>query len=193
MSYAGAIGFFVMLPCALGGHSGPMLLLMGLYLLRVTIFEHTAQSRRRHGGPRQHSRYPGHPLWGLFNKTADDKHLKKVRYAQVAVIVALGCLMWFVDHTVCIYLIASALASATVAETRETIERDKMLDHLDEEIEDEEFEKKLAAFRRSFQFSDGQATITIKPEFLYSNTPEDRRTVLALLAESPNIARSQEK
>jgi hypothetical protein len=105
--------------------------LLGAYAVRIAIYKFSSD---RDGTPAAHSRYPGHPFFGWFQDRFDPEML---RGSELLALFGLGALIRLADEAVGNYLLAATSAMLVVSTLQESIARDRVLDKLDAQLEEE--------------------------------------------------------
>lgn len=148
VGFSGFIALLIMIAWTFAGASVFMMLFTGLYVIRLMIYRSACEETRKHGGPRRHTQHAGKPLWGMFS-TDDKEKEQKLNARETALIVVLGLLITWIDPGAGIFLVVSCVARSVVNSCLETIAHEQMLDLMDQQIEQEEIEEKLAKFHPS--------------------------------------------
>lgn len=184
VGFSGPLGLLLMIAWTFAGASVFMMLFTALYLIRLVIYQLACHDTRQNGGPRQHTHYAGEPFWGMFS-TEDKENEQKLYSREAALIGALGFLIMWIDPAAGIFLIASCMARTVIKDCLEAIAQEQMLDLMDEQIEREEIEEKLAKFHPS-PLPPALPPMQVEAELLDVPLPMNPRGLLTV--ESPESA-----
>jgi hypothetical protein len=140
VGFGGFLAFGALLACCWVPHNGLMIFITCVYGIKALGHQEAGESRRQHGGLRQHTRRSGVPLWGLLRNKMTEDHAV---FCEMWLLLVLGGIAAYFNQTAGPYLMIAGVVSCVIRQLRQTIEREVVLDRVDELLEQEELNRKI--------------------------------------------------